>query len=147
MTRQLGENPGDNHETLFALRGSAGNANNEVRFGEIKGVIGTNEVPSDNIAPPMAFWGQGPAFAAQQWHCIEVMFDASSAYDSVVASINGQIVHTIDESADWNNGPLAANWLEGKFVEIAFGWHSFSQNNVDVWMDDIVVSTDPIGCD
>lgn len=51
MTRQVGENPGANHEHFMGMRGSVGSANNEVRFGEIKGVIGTNEVPSDNISP------------------------------------------------------------------------------------------------
>lgn len=147
MTRQLGMNPGDNHETLIALRGSAGNANNEVRFGEIKGVIGTNEVPSDNIAPTMASWGGGPAYASDTWHCIEVAFLSQPAYDTVNAWVNDALVHTIDEGSDWNNGALEADWLSNKYVELAFGWHSFSGNDVDVWMDDIVVSTTPIGCD
>ena len=146
MTRQLGMNPGDNHETLIALRGSAGNANNEVRFGEIKGVIGTNEVPSDNIAPTMENWGNGPAFASDTWHCVEVAFLSEPAYDTLNAWVNGTLVHTIDEGSDWNNGALGATWMSDKFTEIAFGWHSFSDNNVDVWMDDIVVSTGSIGC-
>jgi len=140
MTRQLGMNPGDNHETLVALRGSVGNANNEVRFGEIKGVIGTNEVPSDNIAPTMDSWGDGPAFASDTWHCMEVAFLSAPAYDEVHAWINGTLVHSITSASDWNNGPLAADWLNGKFNEIVFGWHSFSQNEVDVWMDDIIVA-------
>lgn len=145
MTRQLGMNPGDNHETLVALRGSAGNANDEVRFGEIKGVIGTNEVPSDNIAPTMDSWGDGPVFASDTWHCMEVAFLSAPAYDEVHAWINGTLVHSITNASDWNNGPLAADWLDGKFNEIVFGWHSFSQNEVDVWMDDISIATHRIG--
>ena len=145
MTRQLGMNPGDNHETLVALRGAPGSANDEVRFGEIKGVIGTNEVPSDNIAPTMDQWGQGPAYASDTWHCVEVAFLSEPAYDTLYAWINGTEVHSITSASDWNNGPLSSTWLSGKFNEIAFGWHSFSQNNVDVWMDDIVVSTTRVG--
>ena len=60
FTRQLGANtdPSANHETLIGIRKLPGQANDEVRFGEIKGVIGTNEVPSDNISPKMAQWGR-----------------------------------------------------------------------------------------
>lgn len=37
-------------------------------------------------------------------------------------------------------GALASDWLNDKFNEVIFGWHNFSGNDVDVWMDDIVVS-------
>ena len=150
MNRQLGANPGENHETLIALRGKAGDANDEVRFGEIKGVIGTNEVPTDDIAPKSSEWGKGPSFAPNTWHCVEVAFLAKPAYDELHASINGMSVHTIDGADDWNNRSLTKpGWLEGNFVELALGWHSFSSKlaAVDLWMDDIVVSTQPIGCD
>src|ERR1051325_10073525 len=36
MTRQLGMNPGANHETLIGIRKATGSANDEIRFGEIK---------------------------------------------------------------------------------------------------------------
>ena len=32
--------------------------------GQIKGVIGTNQVPTDNIAPIMAQWYSGPTISA-----------------------------------------------------------------------------------
>lgn len=74
MTRQLGQNPGANHETLIGIRGTPGQASGEVRLGEIKGVIGTNEVPSDNITLKQDQWGKGPAVPPNQWHCVEVQF-------------------------------------------------------------------------
>jgi hypothetical protein len=37
--------------------------------------------------------------------------------------------------------------MAGKFSEVMLGWHSFSGINADVWMDDIVLSASPIGCD
>jgi hypothetical protein len=92
MTRQLGQNPGANHETLIGIRGTSGGANDEVRFGEIKGVI------------------------------------------------------SITAPEQWQNGPMPADWLSGKFTEVILGWHSFSSANIEVWMDDVTVSTGRVGC-
>ena len=114
MNRQLGANPGANHETLMGVRGDPGSANNEVRFGEIKGVIGTNEVPSDNISPQQDQWGQGPIAAAEQWNCIEVGFLGDSLPHKVNAWVNGELVHSIDDTDQWNNGAMSENWLERK---------------------------------
>jgi len=148
MTRQLGanNNPQPNHETLIAIRGTPGQANSEVRFGEIKGVIGTNEVPSDNISPKQDQWGQGPAVAPNAWHCIEVQFLGDQADNQLFAYVDGTLVHSITAPDQWNNGNLGGNWMAGKFVEVVLGWHSFSGIQTDVWMDDIVLSNSPIGC-
>lgn len=145
MSKKLGNEPGDNHEHIFAIKATP-DANNEVRFGQIKGVLGTNEVPSDNIAPRQNQWGSGPEIQANTWNCVIAEFDSTAAYDSLFAYVNNQLVHTIDSSDDWNNGALSANWLSGKFNYVAFGFHSFSSNSADVWMDDIVYSTTPLNC-
>jgi hypothetical protein len=146
MTRQLGENPGDNHEHIFALRGEPGTANNEVRFGEIKGVIGTNEVPTDNISPLMDRWGMGPALPANTWICFEVGFIGDQPQHELHAWADGELVHSITAPDQWQNGAMPANWLDGKFTEAVFGWHSFSGHDIDVWMDDIIVSTSRQAC-
>jgi hypothetical protein len=146
QARQLGMNPGANHETLIGIRKSAGSANDEVRFGEIKGVIGTNEVPTDNIAPKFAQWGMGPAFPPNTWACFEVAFLGDQPQHVLNAWINGTLVHSITAPDQWNNGPMPMTWLNGKFVEVMFGWHSFSNITNDVWMDDIALATDRIGC-
>lgn len=146
MTRQLGQNPGANHETLIGIRATPGQASNEVRFGEIKGVIGTNEVPTDNISPRQDQWGKGPAVAPNQWHCIEVQFLGDQPQNQLLAYVDGQLVHSVTEPGQWNNGNLGGNWMGGKFVEVVLGWHSFSGINTDVWMDDVVLSASPIGC-
>ena len=149
MTRQFGanDNPLPNHETLIAIRGTPGQANSEVRFGEIKGVIGTNEVPSDNISPKQDQWGKGPAIAPNQWHCIEVQFLGDQADNQLFAYVDGTLVHSITAPDQWNNGNLGGNWMAGKFREVVLGWQSFSNIQTDVWMDDIVLSNSPIGCD
>jgi hypothetical protein len=146
MTRQLGMNPGANHETLIGIRKTTGGANDEVRFGEIKGVIGTNEVPTDNIAPTMDRWGMGPAISANAWHCYEVAFLADTPQHTLHAWVDGTLVHEVTAPDQWQNGVMPATWLDGKFVEVILGWHSFSSATNDVWLDDLVLSNAPIGC-
>jgi len=146
MTRQLGMNPNANHETLIGIRKLTGGANDEVRFGEIKGVIGTNEVPTDNISPKMDRWGMGPVVSANTWHCFEVAFLADGAQHTLHGWVDGTLVHEITAGDQWQNGTMPATWLDGKFVEVVLGWHSFSSANNEVWMDDLVLSNAPIGC-
>jgi hypothetical protein len=147
MTRQLGMNPGANHETLIGIRKTTGGANDEVRFGEIKGVIGTNEVPTDNIAPTMDRWGMGPAITANAWHCYEVAFLADTAQHTLHAWVDGMLVHEVTAPDQWQNGAMPADWLNGKFVEVVLGWHSFSSATNDVWLDDLVLANERIGCE
>jgi len=146
FTRQLGMNPGANHETLLGIRKAVGSANDEVRFGEIKGVIGTNEVPTDNISPKMAQWGMGPVVATNGWRCIEVAFIGDQAQNTLTAWADGVMVHSITAPDQWQNGNMPMNWLNGKFVEFIMGWQSFSGIDTDLWIDDVVLSTSPIGC-
>lgn len=147
LTNRLGQNPANNHETLIGVRGTPGGANDEVRFGEIKGVIGTNEVPSDDISPTQDQWGMGPIIAAGEWNCIEVAFRADLENHEVRAWNNGTEVHAVGSPEQWNNGGLGSDFLTGKFSEFIIGWHSFSNYANEIWFDDIIVATEPIGCD
>jgi hypothetical protein len=146
MSQQLGQNEGLNHQTLIGIRKESGGANDEVRFGEIKGVIGTNEVPSDNISPKMDQWGKGPVVPKDQWACIEVAFLGDGAVHELHAWADGVKVHSVTAGDQWQNGSMPDNWLEGKFVEVILGWHSFGGDDVDIWMDDLALSSEPIGC-
>ena len=150
-SRQLGMVPNANHETLIGIRGTSGSANDEVRFGEIKGVIGTNEVPTDNISPKMDRWGMGPVIPANTWACIEVAFLGDMATHALRAWHNGTLVHEVTSSGadQWQNGAMPSmTWMNGKFTEVILGWQSFTggQADVDIWMDDIILSNSPIGC-
>jgi hypothetical protein len=133
---QLGQNNPDsnNHETLMGLRGKAGDANNEIRFGEIKGALGTNEVSSDDISPKQDQWGKGAALKANTWYCVEVAFRGDMAYNSLYAYVDGQLIHSITSATDWTHGSLTSSWMNGRFKEVIFGWH-------------IVVSKETIGCE
>jgi polyisoprenoid-binding protein YceI len=145
MSVAMGNVAGDNHEHILGLKKTK-DANDEIRVGQIKGVLGTNHIPSDNIAPKMSQWYSGPQMAANTWYCVEVDYLADQAYDTLRMRVNGTEVHSITSSSDWNNGALAADWMSDKFNYVMFGFHSFSGRSADVWMDDIVVSTQPIGC-
>lgn len=145
MSVAMGNVAGDNHEHILGLKKTK-DANDEIRVGQIKGVLGTNHIPSDNIAPKMSQWYSGPQMAANTWYCVEVDYLADQAYDTLRMRVNGNEVHSITSSSDWNNGALAADWMSDKFNYVMFGFHSFSGRSADVWMDDIVVSTQPIGC-
>lgn len=150
LTNAMGDLPmsgGDNHETLLGLTGDPTSANTQVRFGQIKGVIGTNQVPSDNIAPIMAQWYSGPVISSGVWHCLEVEFDGSASYDALRAYSDGTLIHSITAATDWQNGALPATWMNGMFVDVMIGWQSFSSLGNEVWMDDLALSsTGRIGC-
>ena len=114
LTTAMGDLPmsgGDNHETLLGLTGDPTSANTQIRFGQIKGVIGTNQVPSDNIAPIMAQWYSGPVISAGTWHCIEALeFDGSNTTyvtRSEAPTQTGQpLIRSITAPTDWQNGAL-----------------------------------------
>jgi polyisoprenoid-binding protein YceI len=145
MSKAMGNQAGDNHEHIMGLKKTQ-DANDEIRVGQIKGVLGTNHIPSDNIAPKMSQWYSGPQMAANTWYCVETAYYADTSYDQLYMWVNGTLVHSITSSSDWNNGALGADWLSDKFNYAMLGFHSFSNNTADVWMDDIVLSTQPIGC-
>jgi hypothetical protein len=154
MSRQLGNqtDPSQNHETLIGIRGTPADANNEIRFGEIKGAIGVNEVPSDNISPTMDQWYSGPSVPAETWACMEIAFFADQPQHEMFAWVDDELLLSVTMGNEWQNGEMPPTWMFGKdssnrtFEEVILGWHSFSSNTVDVWMDDVVVSTDRVGC-
>ena len=145
MSKAMGNQAGDNHEHIMGIKRTQ-DANDEIRVGQIKGVLGTNHVPSDNIAPRQSQWWSGPQMAANTWYCVETAYYGDTSYDQLYMWVNGTLVHSVTSANDWNNGALSADWLSDKFNYAMLGFHSFSGNTADVWMDDIVLSTQPIGC-
>ena len=136
----------DNHETLLGLTGDPTMDGTQVRFGQIKGVLGTNLVPGDNIAPIQAQWYSGPVISLGAWHCIQVEFDGTASYNTLRAYSDGTLVHSITAGTDWANAVQPAAWLNGMFVDVMLGWQSFSSMANDVWMDDLALSTGPTSC-
>lgn len=152
MSKQMGNvKPDDstsNHEHLMGIKGSQ-DANNEIRVGQIKGVLGTNEFGGDDIAPTADKWRSGPQMDPNTWYCVETAILGDTTYNEVRMWVNGTLVHSITSDADWqNNKSHGGNWIGDKFKYVMFGYNTYTSSNAntDVWMDDIVVSTQPIGC-
>jgi len=143
MTRQLGQNPGANHETLLGIRKDK---DHEIRFGEIKGVLGVNEVPSDNITPKMDQWGKGPLIAANKWVCIEASFIGDQAQHEVHGWADGSEVISVTSGSQWQNGTEPATFLDGYWNEFMIGWQSFSSASNEIWIDDLVLAPNRINC-
>ena len=143
MTRQLGQNPGANHETLLGIRKDK---DHEIRFGEIKGVLGINEVPSDNITPKMDLWGKGPLIAANKWVCIEASFIGDQAQHEVHGWADGTEVISVTSGTQWQNGTEPAAWLDGYWNEFMIGWQSFSSAANEIWIDDLVLAPNRVNC-
>ena len=147
QTRQLGSmNASENHETLIAIRKTPGSVENEVRFGEVKGSLGTNLVPGDDFSPRLAQPGT-TSIAPNRWACIEVAFLADQPEHTLYAWADGALVHSITMTpGQWEHGLSVKTWMAGMFVEAVLGWQSFSGIDTDLWIDDVVLSTSPIGC-
>lgn len=145
VSRQLGNNKDGNHETLFGVRKTSGQADNEVRFGEIKGALGLNEVPSDALSLKPELWNMGPSIPKDQWVCLEAAFLGDKATHEFYAWADGTEVHKVTGPSQWH-APMPADFLTGKFGEFIIGWHSFSNFTADVWADDLVLSTERVGC-
>jgi hypothetical protein len=155
-TKQIGNQTPDqvsNHETLIGLRATPNDGNFEIRFGGAKGALGFNIVGpgrNDAVAPGQSLWGSAPAITPNEWHCVELAFLNDNAQSPQArASVDGQEVRAVTQLGDWHV-PLSGEgttWLNGMFKEVILGWQSFSPApGNDVWMDDIVLSESPVGC-
>src|SRR6185437_6771303 len=141
---QFGNGPSsDNHETLIGITGDPTGVGNQVRFGMIKGAIGTNQSATDDISPLQPQWYMPPVITASAWHCIELELDGTAAYNTLHAYSDGTLVHSITAGTDWQNGALknTPNWLSGIFVDFMFGYQTFGGPTADVWMDDLALGT------
>lgn len=137
-----------NHETLIGLRATSNDGNDEIRFGGAKGALGFNMVGpgrNDAVAPLANLWGSAPGMQAGRWHCVEIAF-LNDGTPRATATLDGTVVRDVTSPAGWHI-PVSNQWLNGLYNEVILGWQSFSVVPAnDVWMDDIVLSNDPVGC-
>jgi hypothetical protein len=137
-----------NHETLIGLRATPNDGNDEIRFGGAKGALGFNAVGpgrNDAVAPLANLWGSAPGMQPGQWHCVEIAF-VNQGTPRATATLDGTVVRDVTSPAGWHI-PVSNQWLDGLYNEVMIGWQSFSVAPAnDVWMDDVVLSEQPIGC-
>jgi len=145
ITHQIGmDTSSDNHESLVGI--TADPSHTSLRFGQMKGSVGVSLASDDNLAPPMAKWNMPPIISANEWQCIEVEFDGSSAYNALNGWSDGMAVFSLTQGSDWGHSAEPGSWMNGLFGYVQIGWESFSSEKNDVWVDDLVISTARIGC-
>jgi len=144
-----------NHNHFFALKNhdsqnTQNDAKHEVRFGEIKGVLGVNEWinSGDGLYPHGSEWGPNaniPTISANQWHCMEFALENDGAKSVFEAKLNGVSVTSFSGAAFHNNSQ-GDKWLDNMFGYVALGWDSYGTYANEVWFDDVVISTVPVSC-
>ena len=142
MSKSMGNDPNDNHEHILGIKANqAGSfsADDEVRVGQGKGHLGFNHLPSDAISPRFSQWYSGPQTPVNEWFTVETVFEKNETYDTLKMYVDGELVNEVASAEDWHSS-VPSDWLDGKLGFVFFGWHSFSQNAADVWIDDIIVS-------
>ncbi|HEY0709000.1 MAG TPA: hypothetical protein VGG33_19485 [Polyangia bacterium] len=102
-------------------------------------------------ASPTVDCGKSPGttgYPVGQWVCAEWKFDGAN--DEMHYWLNGvaqTAVDVIKTDASCVMAPPGNRWRAPVFDKVMLGWYSqpFAQP-IDLWMDDIVISTEPIGC-
>jgi hypothetical protein len=148
MSKSMGNDAGDNHEHVMGIKtdeNGSFSANSEFRIGQGKGHLGYNIVPSDAISPGPNNWYSGPTTPINTWYCLETGILTGGAYDEAHMWVNGQLVNAVTSAAGWHS-PVGANWADSVMGHVFFGWHSFSGDAAEMWIDDIVVSDKRVGC-
>ena len=127
------------HNTYFKA-GAAGatSSNNETRVGVMVEMLMINQPDSDRgFLSNNNYWTDtlpGVVFTEQTWVCVEGFFDPPNS--TVDIWVNEQEVPDLHRT-DWKQDAL------GSFH---FGFEKYAGPDADIWYDDIVIGTQPIGC-
>lgn len=143
----------DNHEHFMGLKKGIGEGNSDVGVGQVKGNLGVFYAPVDSFSLAAANVGL-KRLEADTWYCIETAFYGDKyepannrGYGQLMMWVNGNAAVTITTGYDWATTSIGGNWLADKFNYAMFGFHGFSGRDAEVWMDDVVIGVDRIGCD
>jgi hypothetical protein len=128
------------HNTYFkAGAGGAISSNNETRVGVMLEMLMINQPDGDRgFLSNESYWTDqelGAVVPELAWTCLEAFFDPSTS--TVAVWMDGTEIPDLRRT-DWKQDPLGA---------LHFGFEKYAGPDADVWYDDIVVSTSPIGCD
>lgn len=89
--------------------------------------------------------------AKDVWHCLGLGFLDDGDESQMFAWNNDELIFSIEDRDDFAPGGLSdAHWLTEHLHEVMIGWqswlHSGDAINENIWVDDIVASTERIGC-
>ena len=138
---RLGAPMSPGHNTYYkAGAGGSPSSEHETRVGVMNSMLMINQPAGDRgFLSNQNYYTDGNkpgvVFAPQSWTCVEALFDpAHSAFDIWV---DGKEVPDLHRT-DWQQDPLSV---------FHFGFEKYAGPDVDIWYDDIAVSTQPIGCE
>lgn len=95
---------------------------------------------------PADFMDVGYQFAADTWYCVEAYYDGTAGASEFRLWVDGAEVaemHITDFSA---NDSGRTSWGPS-YQYIKIGAQDYDANLGQIWYDDVVVATEPIGCD
>jgi len=128
------------HNTYFKA-GAAGaiSSNNETRVGVMVEMLMINQPDGDRgFLSNNNYWSDqkpGVVFPAKTWVCVEAFFDPPNS--TVDVWVNGTAVPDLKRS-DWKQDPVGT---------LQFGFEKYAGPDAVIWYDDIVISSERIGCD
>jgi hypothetical protein len=137
---RLSEAMTEGHNTYFkAGAAGAASSNNETRVGVMMEMLMINQPDGDRgFLSNQNYWTDqlpGAVIPKETWTCVEGFFDPPNSTVSV--SMNGVDIPDLHRT-DWKQDALGA---------LHFGFEGYAPPATVLWYDDIVVSTQPIGCD
>ncbi|MCJ8311412.1 MAG: PKD domain-containing protein [Saccharospirillaceae bacterium] len=119
--------------------------NKDIRYGTwLQNIIGgfqTKNHDSSTTAKPTH------TIFANEWTCFEYAVVKDSTFDHMYGWLNDEEVFAATQANHWSNG-AETGFFDEATDYVTFGWRSFNfvSGITDIWFDDLVVSTDRIGC-
>lgn len=150
----LDETPnGTVHWTFIQADGPSGNGHDRMyRYGgQQQGGAGLMANYETNSGVATDCWDHSAeVMPTQQWACVEWRFVvASNEMEFWLNGTNLEDMHITDEGEGCLGQDLQEQWLAPPaFQTVSLGWERYQDagNDRNLWLDDIVISTERIGC-
>lgn len=141
---------GQGHTTFPAMKDAA-DGGKDLRMGGQNAILMYNRESDDATLPVLSPAGtaQSLAPAANQWYCIEFRVDGEQGMiDTWVngAEVTGLVLDgapTADVDQAWIN--QKPGW-KPDLQDLRLGWESYAGQDMTLWIDDVALGKDKIGC-
>lgn len=146
---RLSDALGQGHTTFLAMRDDA-DGGKHVRMGGQSGILMWNRESDDATLPVLSPAGiaKSRPLETNTWTCVELAVDGLAG--SITTSVDGVVVDglIVDASAtaDVDEQWLRRTWHPA-LATFGLGWESYAGQAMTLWFDDVVIGSEPIGCD
>lgn len=141
---------GAGHVTFATLTDHA-DGDHALRLGGQAEIVIWNRESDDATLPSLSPAGIATSTAPQpgEWTCIELMIDASGGLETYVGGerIDGLVVDatpTPDVDAAWQT--QSPGW-QPDVTDLRLGWEAYGSQSMVLYVDDVAVASDRIGCE